>query len=459
MPRQRIAVIGGVAAGPAAAAQAARVDPEADIVLFERGAAISYGACEMPYYVADGIDDAERLIVLTPDAFERTRQATVRVRHDVLAIHPRQCRLEVKNLATGQVTEERFDKFILAVGARARRPGLAGEDAPNVFAMRRLEDARGLKAYLDEGAVQHAVILGGGYVGIEMAEALRARAVRVTILEPFGGLLHAYVDDDLQLLVHDAVKRHGVLVRAEKAIGFEQDAAGRVRAVRTDQGEKIGCQLVVVAMGVVPNTVLAEAAGVRVGETGALAVDAYMRTNLPSVWACGDCVEVERVIDGTPIHLPLSPVAFRTARVAATNAARRGHGAPAWFPGVVGASAVKAFGLEVAAVGLHLEEAQSAGFDAFAHTISHWSRVPLYPGARRLHVRLVVERRSGRLLGAQLVGSEGAVLRADVLVPCIRDRWTVDRIKDLDLIYTPSVAPSLDPLLVAANEASKHVGW
>jgi len=457
MARQRIAVIGGVASGPAAAAQAKRIDPEADVVLFEQGADISYGACEMPYYVGGQIDDVDTLVVLTPEEFEKTRKAEVRVGQQVLAIHPNRRRLDVKAVATGHVTEARFDKFILAVGAHARLPAVDGIDAPNVFAMRRLGDARAVHGYLDAGRVQHAVVLGGGYVGVEMAEALRRRGVRVTVLEPHGRLLHGYLDDDLCALVQAVAHRHGVLVRQERADGFDLDAEGRVRAVRTDRGEKIGCQMVIAAIGIVPNTALATAAGITLGASGACAVDAQMRTNLPNVWACGDCVEVERVIDGKKIYLPLAPVAFRTARVAATNAARRGHGAPVRFPGVVGASAVKVFELETASVGLQLREAREAGFDAFATHIKHWSRVSFYPGAKPLHVRLVVERRQGRLLGAQLAGEEGAVLRADVLVPCIRDGWTVHRIKDLDLIYTPPFAPSLDPLLVAANEAAKQV--
>ncbi len=456
--RQRIAVIGGVASGPAAAAQAKRVDPEVGVVLFEQGPDISYGACEMPYYVADQIPSDDTLVMLTPERFEQTRKAEVRVRHRVLGIHPKRCRLDVKDIATGRITEERFDKFILATGARARLPEFEGAEAPNVFPMRQLDDARRLKEYLGAHRVQHAVVLGGGYIGVEMAEALRARGLRVTILERSGNLLHAYLDDDLLPLVQDVAHRHGVVVRREQAVGFVLDGEGAVKAVRTDKGEMIGCQVVIAAMGTRPDTELAEAAGITLGTTGAVAVDARMRTNLPNVWACGDCIEVERVIDRRKVYLPLAPVAFRTARVAATNAARRGRVAPARFPGVVGASAVKVFELEVATVGLRLDEARAAGFDAFATQIKHWSRVPIYPGAKPLHVRLVVERGKGRLLGAQLVGEEGAALRADVLVPCLRDRWAVAQIKDLDLIYTPPFAPALDPLIVAANEAAKRVG-
>ncbi len=458
MSRDRIAVIGGVAAGPAAAAQAQRVDPGAEVVLFEQGPRISYGACEIPYFIAGDIPDVEALVVLTPERFTATRGPTVRVRHRVRELRPARNRLVVEDLARGEVREERFDKFILAVGARPRMPDLEGSAAPNIFAVRTLAEAEALDAFLRATPVHHAVILGGGYIGLEMAVALRARGVRATILEPGPGVLHTYLDPPLRPLVEAALQRHGVAVRKERATAFECTAGGTVRAIRTDRGELIGCQMVLVAMGIEPNTALATAAGIRRGATGALAVDAQMRTNRPNVWACGDCVEVERVLDRRKIYLPLSPVAFRTARVAGHNAARRGRHAPVQFPGVTGASAVKVFDLEVAAVGLRLHEAHAAGFDAFETTIHHGSRAARYPGAKPVHVRLVVERRQGRLLGAEVVGEEGAALRADVLVPLIRDGWKVDRIRDLDLIYAPPFAPSLDPLLVAAAAASRQRG-
>ena len=459
MPSSRIVVIGGVAAGPAAAAHAQRIDPEADVILFEQGAHISVGACEMPYYVADWIEDAETLLVLTPDEFEETRGAEVRTHCKVLAIHPERGLLDVQNVQTGEVREEPFDKLILAIGAHARMPDLGGLDAENMFPMRRLDDAIALKEYLGAHDVRHAVILGGGYIGVEMAEALRERDVRVTVLDPLGGLLPGYLDDDLRPLVHDVAEKHGVQVRTEVATGFEHDDSGLVRAVRTDAGELIGCQLVLVAMGVVPNTDLAERAGIRVGETGALAVDEHMQTNLPNVWACGDCVEVERVIDGAKVHLPLSPVAFRTARVAAANAAGNDSEELDRFPGVCMASAVKFFELEVAVVGMRLDEAREASFDAIAHSIESTTRVSIYPGARPIHVRYVVERGSGRLLGAEVVAEEGAVHRADVLVPLIREGWSVKDVRDLDLIYTPPFAPMMDPLLVAAHEAWRQARY
>lgn len=457
MGRQRIAVIGGVASGPAAAAQAVRTDPDAEVVLYEQDTHISYGACELPYLIAGWIDEYHRLVLLTPAEFERTRGARVRVRHRVTALEPKESRLKVIDLATGDERSERFDKFIVATGAGAILPDLDGIDAENVFALRRLDDAVGIRRYLESREVHHAVIFGAGYVGIEAAEALRARGIRVTILEPAGRPLPAYVDEEFDPLITTALTRNGVFVRPERAVQLEIDHLGRADVVVTDHGERIGCQLVIIAMGIQPNTSLAEEAGARVGETGALATDDQMRTNLPNLWACGDVAEVRRVVDGARVHVPLSPTAFRTGRVAAQNAARRGRGGPVTFAGVTPASAVKVFELEVAAAGLRLEEARKAGFDAVASSIRHWTRVRMYPGAKPISVRLVVERRSGRLLGAEIVAEEGAAHRLDVLVPLIRDGWSVREIRDVDLIYTPPFAPSLDPIIVAANEAWKKV--
>jgi NADPH-dependent 2,4-dienoyl-CoA reductase/sulfur reductase-like enzyme len=446
-----------VASGPAAAAEAVRTDPEADVVLFEKDAHISYGACEIPYYVAGWIEDHHRLVLLTPAEFERTRGARVNVRTAVTSIRPHQNRLVAHDLLSGIESEERFDKFIIATGARARMPEIEGVEGENVFPLRRLDDAVKLRRYLESRDVQHAVVFGAGYVGIEAAEALTARGIRVSILEPAGRPLPAYIDEEFNDVIAGELKRNGVFVRAERGVSLETNSSGRVDVVVTDRGERIGCQLVVIAMGIKPNTELAVGAGTKVGKTGALATDDEMRTNLPNVWACGDVAEVRRIVDGARVHVPLSPTAFRTARVAARNAARPEGGSAERFPGVSPASAVKVFDLEVATAGLRLSEATAAGFDALASSIKHWSRVKIYPGAKPIYVRMVVERGSGRLLGTEIVGQEGAAHRLDVLVPLIRDAWSVNDIRDVDLIYTPPFAPSLDPLVVAANEAWKKV--
>ena len=450
-----IAVIGGTASGTAAAAEAKRVNPEAEVLLFEQNTYVAFGACEIPYFIGGLLESPDQLIAMTPEEFERTRKVKVKTQCRVEAIYPRERKLVYRNLAYRSRHEIHVDRFILAVGARPRMLGLAGEDAPNVFTVRTLEDAIALRTYLEEPHVRHAVVLGGGYIGLEIAEVLRWRGLQVTVLEPTGRLLNTLIEDELRPLLHSRVKEAGVIARQEKAVAFELGAEGLVRAVWTDKKEKIGCQLVVVAIGVVPNTELAVQANIRLGETGAIAVDDQMHTNVPNVWACGDCIEVKRVIDRKKIHLPLSPNAFRTARVAARNAARVGRGQPAVFPGVTPAAAVKVFDLEVAGVGIGVHEAIQSGFDAVSVSIKHWSRAPVMPEARPLYVRLIVERGSARLLGGEVLGEDGAALRANTLIPFIREHRSVTALESTDLIYTPPVAPARDALWIAASAAKK----
>ncbi len=452
----RIAVIGGLAAGPAAAAEAVRANPEAEVVLFEQTPHISVGACEIPYFIGGRIEQASTLEVLTPSEFEKTRGATVKVRHRVTTIRPRERSLTVDALDFGSVHEERFDRFILATGARAKRLGIEGEDAPNVFTLRSLDNAIDLKAYLDAERAHHVVIVGGGYIGVEMADELRRRGLRVTILTQTGRVLSKALSEDLASPVSEAVRARGVIVRGEVPMRFEVDRTGRVKAVHTDKKEIIGCDLVLVAIGLEPRTTLAEVAGVRLGKTGAIAVDDGMQTNVANVWACGDGIEVPRVLDGKPVYFPLAPVARRSARVAARNAARQGRGGRATFAPITQTIAVRAFGMEIARVGVSLNEAREAGIDAVASSVQHWSRVKTYPGANPLWVRLLVERGSGRLLGGECVGQEGAALRINTLVPLIREGYTAQRVRDeVDLMYTPPLAPAVDPLLVAASKAAK----
>ena len=456
----RIAVIGGLAAGPAAAAEAARLG--ADVVLYEAGAHVSVGACEIPYYVGGRLAADDPLNVISAAELARTRGFEVNTRHLVTAIDPKAGRLTVEALDFGSTRQERFDRFILATGARARAldvpgvdPGQPRQAAAGVFSLRDAADAEAVRGWIAAEPVRHVAVVGGGYVGIEMAEAMRDRGLRATVLDPAGRPLPNTLHPDMDGQLVAAMTACGVTVRAEKPTAIRTDAAGRVAAVVTDAGEVIGCQMVIVAIGVEPRVELARAAGLTVGATGAIAVDDQMRTSARTVWACGDAVEVTRVPDGKTIHWPLAPTGRRTARVAARNAARRG-GTPERFAGVTGAVAVKAFGIECAAVGLDADAAEAAGFDAVGVQIRHRTRTEVYPGSSPIDVRLVVERGSGRILGGQLVACEGAALRADVLVPLVRSKTTARELaEDLDLVYNPPVAPAQDPLRVAAREADK----
>ncbi|OZC02494.1 FAD-dependent oxidoreductase [Rubricoccus marinus] len=452
----RIAVIGGLAAGPAAAAEAKREAPEAEVVLYEASPHVSVGACEMPYFVADRLDGKPDLIVLTPEELARSRGIDVFVRHRVTHLDARAGRLTVEATAYNATREERFDRFILATGARARSLGVPGESASGVFTLRSLLDARGLKRWLETEPVRHVVVVGGGYVGLEVAEAMRDRGLRATILDPKGRVLAKSLAPEVAGQLDRAVHASGVAVRAEKPTEILTGNDGRVEAVRTDRGEIIGCQAVVVAVGVEPRTELAEAAGVTLGKTGAIAVDEHMRTNLRNVWACGDVVEVPRIIDGAKIHWPLAPTGRRTARVAARNAvsARTRTSGGDVFRGVTPSVAVKAFGIEAAAAGFSEEQAQEAGFEPLAVQIRHTTRTKVFPGSKPIDVRLIVDRARGRILGGQIVAAEYAAQRANVLVALIRYGATArDLAEDVDLIYNPPLAPAVDPLKIAASAA------
>ncbi|MEM1055828.1 MAG: FAD-dependent oxidoreductase [Bacteroidota bacterium] len=453
----RIAVIGGIASGPAAAAEAAR-QSDTEVVLFEEGEHVSVGACEIPYFVGDRLGAGADLIAHTAGELERTRGFRVFTRHRVTAIEPRSGRLSVTSLVHRASREESFDRFILATGAQARRLGIDGETAAGVFSLRDLADANRLRGWLRTEPVRHVVVVGGGYVGLELAEAMRDRGLRATILDPSGRVLASSLHGAVSGQMNKAVREAGVAVRAEQAVEILTEADGRVHAVRTERGERIGCQAVLVAIGVEPRTDLAEAAGVALGSTGAIATDAEMRTNVRGVWACGDVAETFRVLDGAPIHWPLAPVGRRTGRVAARNAASQ-TGASDSFRGVTPSVAVRAFGVEAACVGLREEEAREAGFDAFAVQVRHRTRTRAYPGSQPIDIRLIVERDRGRLLGGQLVAREGAALRADVLVPLIRSGATARELaEEMDLVYNPPIAPAVDPLIIAASAALRELG-
>lgn len=451
----RIAVVGGLAAGPAAAAEAARRAPDADVVMYEQGRHVSVGVCEIPYHIAGRLADGADLEVFTAEELEQKKGFRVHLRHRVTGLDARRGRLTVEALDFGSVREEAFDRIILATGARAKRLGVPGDDAAGVFSIRDLDDAHDLERWLATEPVRHVVIAGGGYIGVEMAEAVRQRGRRATILEPRGRVLGSTIACEASDLMQRAVHAAGVAVRAERPTEILTDAAGRVQAVRTDRGEVVGCQMVVVAIGVEPNVELASAAGAALGSMGGLRVDDRMKTSLRNVWACGDAVEVPRCMDGKRVTWPLATVGRRTARVAARNAASRTGTADTFRP-IAGAVAVKAFGIEAASVGLSLERAAAAGFDAVAADVRHKTRTAAFPGVQPIDVRLVVERGTGRLLGGQLVSAEGAALRANVLVPLVQAGATAERLaEDLDLVYNPPVAPAVDPLKVAAREAMK----
>jgi NADPH-dependent 2,4-dienoyl-CoA reductase/sulfur reductase-like enzyme len=444
---KRLIVIGGVAAGMSAAAKAKRTDPDLEVVVYEKGTCISYAACGMPYLIAGDVPDYHDLIVRTPEQMGK-QGVEVHIRHEVIAIDPGAQTVTVRDLADAREFTQAYDVLVIATGARPAWPAVPGIDLTGVSGLRSLESGLAIQRFLEEHKPETAVVIGGSYIGVEMAETLRRRGLTVTMMIRSGQVLREAIDDDVRELVHAELERQGVSVVQGTPKAFEGDS--RVAAVVTEDG-RYPCDVALLGIGAQPNVELAHAAGVALGTTGAIATDDRMRTNLPGVYAAGDCVETLHRVTGQPIYIPLGSTANKQGRVAGENAA----GGREIFGGVVGTSVVRCFDLAVASTGLTADRARAEGFAVRetlirAQDISHY-----FPGAAEIHVKLVVDDESDRLLGGQIVGKRGVAKRVDVLATALHSRMTVADLRRLDLSYAPPFAPVWDPILVAANVAAR----
>ncbi len=454
--KRRIIVIGGLAAGPSAASKAKRVNPDAEVLLFEKGDYISYGICELPYFIGGSIKDGRKLIVFTPEELKEKRGVEARVRHRVEKILPTKRKVVVHDLDRNETVDYSYEKVIIATGSRSRRLKLHGEDAQNVIAVKSFEAGLRLKAILEKESPRRAVIIGGGYIGMEMAEVLVSSGIETTLLHrselPMAGL-----ERETRQAVADELLRHGVHfvpnVKIESLSRDQQSPSriGRVTRILTNRGS-VDCDVVVLSIGVEPEVELATRAGISVGVTGALRTDEMQRTSVDNIYAAGDCCEVRNLVNNRPMYLPLATVASKAAWVAGENAA----GGRARFKGAIRAIAVKVFDLEVAQVGLSKEEATESGFDVATELIHGYSRVAIMPGSESVAVKYILDKKSRRLLGANLYGGEGVTLRANILAVAIQHKLTIEEISQLDLAYAPPFSPLWDPILVAAN-VSKRV--
>ncbi|MGC5030316.1 FAD-dependent oxidoreductase [Micromonospora sp. DT229] len=448
---ERLIVIGGDAAGMATAAQARRRRDRQDleIVAFERGHFTSYSACGIPYWISGLVPEAEQLIARDPATHREKYDIDVRLRHEVVAIDLDRREVTAVDLESGGEVREPFDILMYATGAVPTKPDWARTEAAGVFGVQTLDDGSALREWLDrDPQPRRAVVVGGGYIGVEMAEALVRRGLSVTLVER-GEQPMSTVDPDMAGLVADAMRGLGVDIRTGVQVTGLSERDGRVAAVETDAGP-IPTDLVVLGLGVRPNTALAEAAGLPLGPTGGLRVDRRMRVlGVPGVWAAGDCVETLHRVSGMPVHVPLGTHANKQGRVAGINIG----GGYATFAGVIGTAVTKVCDLEVGRTGLREQDAQAAGFEFVSVIAESTSRAGYYPGARPMTVKLIAERPSGRLLGAQIVGLSEAAKRIDTLAVALWNRMTVDDMTALDLGYAPPYAPVWDPVLVAARKA------
>ncbi|KDR59766.1 flavoprotein oxidoreductase [Streptomyces wadayamensis] len=447
-------VIGGDAAGMSAASQARRLkDPdELEIVAFERGHHASYSACGIPYWVAGDVGDPEQLVARTPEE-HRARHIDLRTRTEVTEIDVAGGRVRSRRLPDGQEVWTGFDKLVVATGARPVRPPLPGIDAPGVHGVQTLDDGQALLDTLRGTKGRQAVVVGAGYIGVEMAEALLRRDYEVTLLnrapEPMTTL-----DPDMGRLVHEAVTGLGIrMVNEAEVTEIRTDEQGRARAVVTSDAE-YPADVVVLGIGVRPESELAEAAGLPVGDFGGILTDQAMRVRGQSaIWAGGDCVEVLDLVAGRQRHIPLGTHANKQGQVIGTNVG----GGYATFPGVVGTAVSKVCDLEIARTGLLEAEAREAGFQFVTATVEATSRAGYFPGAAPMTVKMLAERRTGRLLGTQIVGREGAGKRVDVAAVALTAGMTVEQMTALDLGYAPPFSPVWDPVLVAARKATQAV--
>jgi NADPH-dependent 2,4-dienoyl-CoA reductase/sulfur reductase-like enzyme len=448
---ERVVIIGGDAGGMSAAAQARRLRPvdELEIVVFERGEFTSYAACGLPYLVSGEVAHADDLVARTPEAF-RASGIDVRTGHEVTAIDTGARTVTVTELATGRSSVEPYDELLIATGAVPVRPPLPGIDAEGVVDLRTVPDGIALDAAVADAT--RAVVVGGGYIGLEVAEAFVRRGLHTVVVE-LADQPMVTLDPDMGALVADAVRAMGADLRLGAGVqSFATDDTGRVRAVVTSQGE-FPADVVVVGLGARPNSALARDAGLPVGPSGGIVVDRRQRTPVPGVWAAGDCVESFHRVSRRPVNIALGTHANKQGRTAGTNLG----GGYATFDGVLGTAITRVGAAEVARTGLNEAEARDAGFEAVATTVTAAARAHYYPGGEEMTVKLVAERRTGRLLGAQIVGGQDAGKRIDVLATALWNEMTVADLGGVDLAYAPPFSPVWDPVLLAAGRAAVAV--
>jgi NADPH-dependent 2,4-dienoyl-CoA reductase/sulfur reductase-like enzyme len=449
---RRLLIIGGDAAGMSAASQARRLAAAGDleIVAFERSSRTSYAACGLPYLVGGIVRAAADLVARTPEE-HRARGIDVRTGHEVTAIDTQASSITVRELGTRREFVEPYDELLIATGAAGIRPAWPGIEAAEVLQLRTLDDAAALDQLISAGA-RRAVVVGAGYIGLEVAEALLERGMEVAVIERLGSPMAAVLDADMTAGISKALRAAGVDLRLATAVNGFSAVAGRVAAVHTDAGA-VPADLVVIGLGVRPNAQLALDAGIAVGRAGGIVVDDRMRTGTPHVWAAGDCVESRHRTSGRAVVVALGTHANKQGRIAGTNIAG-GHAA---FGGVLGTAITRFRDLEIACTGLGEREARAAGFDAIGVITEGSSRAGYFPGAQAMTIKVVAERGGGRLLGAQIVGGAGAGKRIDVLATALWNDMTVAEMAGMDLSYAPPFSPVWDPVLLAAGKAAAKV--
>ena len=439
----KVVIVGGVAGGATAAARIRRLDEQAEIFVFERSGYISYANCGLPYYIGGVIENPQQLTLQTPESFFSRFRVHMKVHHEVTAIHPERKTVSVKKLESGEIFEESYDKLLLSPGAKPTQPRLPGVGIDKLFTLRTVEDTFRIKEYINNNHPKSAVLAGGGFISLELAENLRELGMDVTIVQRPKQLMNPF-DSDMASFIHSEMRRHGIkLALGHTVEGFVEKEDGV--EVLLKEEPSLCADMVVLAIGVTPDTYLAGEAGLELGIKGSILVNDRMETSIPDIYAVGDAVQVKHYVTGQEALISLAGPANRQGRIAADNIC----GGDSCYPGSQGSSVIKVFDMTAASTGLNETNAKKAGLDVDKVILSPMSHAGYYPGGRLMTMKVVFEKETYRLLGSQIVGYEGVDKRIDVLATAIHTGMKATELKDLDLAYAPPYSSAKDPVNMA----------
>lgn len=439
----KVVIIGGVAGGATAAARIRRLDEKAEIVVFEKSGFISYANCGLPYYIGGTIEKESALTLQTPQSFYSRFRVDMRVHHEVTAINPDSKTVTVKNLSTGEVFDEGYDKLLISTGARPIKPSFDGIDSNRIFTLRTVEDTLKIKKYVTESKPKSAVIVGGGFIGIEVAENLRELGMSVTVIEAAQQLMSPF-DSDMAAFIHAEIRKNGIQLMLNTMVEGFADTENGID-VRLRSKDTLNSDMVVMAIGVAPDTILAKNAGLALGIKDSIAVNDRMETSHPDIYAVGDAVQIKNFVTGSDTLISLAGPANKQGRIAADNIC----GGNSRYTGGQGSSVIKIFDLTAASTGINERTAAQSGLDFDKVILSPMSHAGYYPGGKIMTMKVIFEKETYRILGAQIIGYDGVDKRIDVLATAIRAGMKAYDLAELDLAYAPPYSSAKDPVNMA----------
>ncbi len=448
---ENVVIVGGVAAGMSAASQAKRRKPSLNVIALEKTEFVSYGSCGLPYYIMDIIKKHTDLIAVTKEKFKTERNIDVQTRIEAVSIDPKEGKIHAIDHNEKKDVVFPYDYLAITTGASSIKPAIPGIEHPGIFLLRTLDDGIAVKGYIKSFPVKRTAIIGAGYIGMEMAEVFKGLGFEVVVIEKMPNILGT-MDEEITSVVEKTLESNGVrILKSTEVKSFDRKDSGMIKIETSNGGFDV--DMVMFGTGVKPNSMIAKAAGALTGAHDAILVNEKMETNIPHVYSAGDCATAKHIVLKKDLYIPMGTTANKQGRIAGANIA----GGDETFKGVAGTAVVKVFDLEVARTGLTEKEARDYGFNVVSSVITSRTRAHYYPGSKPITIKVVIDKKKGKLMGAQMVGGEGVAKRIDIVVAGLYEGMTVGELSRLDLSYAPQFAPVWDPLLVAANDALKKV--